>query len=125
MGNYVRVWPFILFIFIFSGSCKNLEAPVFVSVEQVEIIKQSTTEITIAGTGPQGDAPFHDRMIIGPGCGLRIGGSLNGLAGKQYMQITPMESDEAKDAEAELDRYLFRRVRNHGPSRVIYESFTI
>lgn len=83
------------------------------------------TDITVAGTEKQGELPIHDRWWITEGGGLRVGTSFRSLGLSKESEISRFTKAEAELREQEIDRYLYRKVREHNGERIMYSTFSI
>ncbi|PEQ30014.1 hypothetical protein [Bacillus thuringiensis] len=79
-----------------------------------------TTTIVIVGTKKKQELPIHDRWMVSKGSGLRMGTSLNSLGDSKESELSVLNEDEIILREAEMDKYLTCKKREHEGERIHY-----
>lgn len=82
------------------------------------------TLVVVAGHGPDGKPPVHERWILAETGGLRLGTSLNGF-GKKISEISRVTKEEALMRRQVLDPFILQRRWQHLDTRVSYSSFSL
>ena len=83
------------------------------------------TEIMILGTAARGELPIHDRWMVTKGSGLRLGTSLNSIGIGKESEISVLSPEDAVLHEADIDKYLHRRERDHNGDKLVYSLFSL
>jgi hypothetical protein len=83
------------------------------------------TVINIIGSHSTGGFPIHDRWWITNGSGLSLGTSYKSIGADQVSEIRILSHEEALEKEKEIDRYLYREIREIGGERIDFVAFTM
>jgi hypothetical protein len=83
------------------------------------------TSLVIAGVGPTGKAPIHERWLVSESGGLRIGTSIQDIGGARISEISTLSAADAAVREQELDQYLYFEKRVQGGERISYIGFSL
>lgn len=82
-------------------------------------------EIMVLGYAGTGKSPIHDRWWVTNGSGLLTGTSLRSLGTDRMSEIRVLSEEEACAREAEIDEYLFRRIRHNNGKKIEYDLFNL
>jgi hypothetical protein len=77
-------------------------------------------DIIIVGSEKTGEHPIHDRWWVTDGSGFRMGTSFKSLGIGKDSELSILTPNEAQSREAEIDRFLVRRLREHNGERLAY-----
>jgi len=79
------------------------------------------TVINIVGVHSSGLFPIHDRWWITNGSGLSMGTSYKSLGADKASEIKVLSHKEALEREKEIDKYLYREIREIKGERIVFK----
>lgn len=82
-------------------------------------------DIIIVGSEKTGEHPIHDRWWVTNGSGFRMGTSYKSLGVGKDSELSRLTPGEAQTREAEIDRFLVRRLREHDGERLVYSLLSL
>ena len=86
------------------------------------------TDIIVVGVGETKHPdrkPFHDRYLLTSQCGLKLGGSFNGLGKTAEILISSLSDQDKAQHEIEFDKLFNRKLRDWDGARLFYESIRL
>jgi hypothetical protein len=83
------------------------------------------TTVVIAGLGPGGESPIHERWWLTDREGLRVGTSFGSLGLRRESEWSVMSDAECSTRRLEYDEYLFRRRRIQAGETVSYVTYDL
>jgi hypothetical protein len=93
--------------------------------DKISLEDPPDVEITVVGYDSDGRSPIHDRYILGPDSGLRLGTSISGIGIAQESSITRLLPDDFSVASDRAKLFFTRTIRLVGGQKVRYEGFTL
>ena len=82
------------------------------------------TEILVVTKERDGTAPMHDRWILTPSAGLRVGTSWDSIGDGKVSELSQMDESSSASCEKTIDSFL-NRTRTLASDRLLYEIYTL
>ncbi len=110
-----------------SGDGQAIDDSVFLTHWRLQVSEEAPpdTELVLIATGSKGGFPVHDRWLLGPRSGMRLGTSFHSLGVGKISEISEMDADATENAMATLRPYLYREVKEHLGVRLKYFVYSL
>lgn len=82
-----------------------------------------TVDFAIVGYGPEGKHPIHDRWVVAPRSGLRIGSSVNSIGFSRVSDVSEMSAVDAIEKGKEIEQYFDSPPKSHAGERLSVSLF--
>ncbi len=82
-------------------------------------------DICVAGYGPQGKSPIHDRWLLSEDAGLRFGTSIHSMGNVAVSEISSIDEERVAELTREFDSFTTRTVRELDGKRISMSVFSL